>query len=29
MGPIAGSSVTSKMKEDSILMTFSFHPIGM
>jgi len=29
MGPISGSSVSSKMYEDSVIMTFSFHPAGM
>jgi long-chain fatty acid transport protein len=28
-GPMAGSSVGSKMYEDSFIMTFSFHPEGM
>jgi hypothetical protein len=28
-GPIAGSSVSSKMYEDSFIMTFSFTPDGM
>lgn len=28
-GPIQGSSVASKMFEDSIVLTFSFHPVGM
>jgi len=27
-GPISGSSVSSKMHEDSFVMTFSFHPKG-
>jgi long-chain fatty acid transport protein len=29
MGPISGSSVSSKMYEDSFIMTFSFTPDGM